>query len=153
MRRGLFQLLAALLSVGWLVATISAADFTGTWKLNPEKSKLGYRDITLATLTTRQTGPDTYASTLDYVTRSGQKRHEETVRICDGKEHPLPALDSSKPATVVCEIGPGSSRNVVERKNGKVIVEMTSTVSADGKVLTNVWKYEDGDVVFVFDKQ
>jgi hypothetical protein len=26
-------------------------------------------------------------------------------------------------------------------------------VSADGKVLTNVWTYEDGQVVFVFDKQ
>ena len=153
MRRGLFQLLAALLSVGWLVATISAADFTGTWKLNPEKSKLGYRDITQATLTTRQTGPDTYASTLDYVTRSGQKRHEETVRICDGKEHPLPAMDSSKPAAVTCQIGPGSTRKIVETKSGKVIVEMTSSVSADGRVLTNVWKYDDGDVVFVFDKQ
>lgn len=153
-RRGLmFPFARKILPVFLMVGTMAGADFTGTWRLNPEKSKLGYRDIAQGTLITRQTGPYTYTSTLDYVTRSGEKRHEESVRVCDGKEHPLPALDSSKPATVTCQIGPGSTRKMVEKKSGKVIVEMTSTVSADGKVLTNVWKYEDGDVVFVFDKQ
>jgi hypothetical protein len=144
---------STLLFVALSVAALPAADFTGTWKLNPEKSKLGYRDITQATLITRQTGPETYSSTLDYVTRSGQKRHEQSVRVCDGKEHPLPAMDSSKPATVVCEIGPDSARRVVEKKSGKIVVEMNSTVSADGRVLTNVWKYEDGAVTYVFEKQ
>jgi hypothetical protein len=41
----------------------------------------------------------------------------------------------------------------VEKEGDKVIVEMTSTVSADGRVLTNVWSYNDGNVVFVFEKQ
>jgi len=136
-----------------LVGTMAAADFTGTWKLDPGKSKLANRDISQGTLIIRQTGPDTYASTFDFVTRAGQKRHEEGVRICDGKPHPLPALDASKPATAICQVGPGSTRKIVETKSDKVVVEMTSTVSADGKVLTNVWKYEDGEVVFVFEKQ
>jgi hypothetical protein len=136
-----------------IVGTIAGADFTGTWKLNPEKSRLGNRDISQGTLTIKQTGPDTYSSTLDYVTRAGQKRHEESVRVCDGKPHPLPALDASKPATAICQVGPGSTRKVVETKSDKVVAEMTSTVSADGKTLTNVWKYEDGEVVFVFEKQ
>ena len=136
-----------------MVGTIAGADFTGTWKLNPEKSRLGNRDISQGTLTIKQTGPDTYSSTLDYVTRAGQKRHEESVRVCDGKPHPLPALDASKPATAICQVGPGSTRKVVETKSDKVVAEMTSTVSADGKTLTNVWKYEDGEVVFVFEKQ
>jgi len=149
MRPFVTKLLPSLL----LVATMAAADFTGTWKLNPEKSKLGNRDISQGTLTIRQTGPDTYASTLDYVTRSGQKRHDESVRVCDGKPHPLPALDTSKPATAICQLGPGSTRKIVETKSDKVVAEMTSTVSADGKLLTNVWKYEDGEVVFVFEKQ
>jgi hypothetical protein len=136
-----------------LVGTMAAADFAGTWKLNPATSRLGNRDIAQATLTIRQTAPDTYASTLDYVTRSGERRHEKSVRLCDGKEHKAPHVDPSKFSTVMCEVGPGSTRKVVEKENDKVIVEMTSTVSADGKILTNVWKYEDGDVVFVFEKQ
>jgi hypothetical protein len=149
----MFRFVRKLLPVLLIAGTMVAADFTGTWKLNPEKSKLGNRDIAQATLTTRQTGPDTYTSTLDFVTRAGAKRHEESVRVCDGKEHATPHVDPSKFSTVMCQVGPGSTRKVVEKENDKVIVEMTSTVSADGKVLTNVWKYEDGDVVFVFEKQ
>jgi hypothetical protein len=136
-----------------IAGTMAAADFTGTWKLNTAKSKLGNRDISQGTLTTRQTGPDTYTSTLDFVTKAVANRHEETVRVCDGKEHATPHVDSSKVSTVMCQIGPGSTRKIVEKENDKVIVEMTSTVSADGKLLTNVWKYEDGEVVFVFERQ
>ena len=142
-----------MLSILLMVGTIAATNFTGVWKLNPEKSKLGNRDIAQGTLTIRQTGPDTFTSTLDFVTSSGEKRHQESVRICDGKEHAIPHVDPSKVSTVVCQLGPGSTRKIVEKENDKVVVEMTSTVSADGKVLTNVWKYEDGDVVFVFEKQ
>ena len=136
-----------------VAGTMVAADFTGTWKLNPEKSKVGNRDISQGTVTIKQTGPDTYTSTLDFVTRSGEKRHQESVRVCDGKEHATPHVDPSKVSTVMCQVEPGSTRKIVEKENDKVVVEMTSTVSADGKVLTNVWKYEDGDVVFVFEKQ
>jgi hypothetical protein len=149
----MFPFLRKVLPVFLVFGTMAAADFTGTWKLNPEKSKLGNRDISQGTLTIRQSGPDTYSSTLDYVTKAGQKRHEESVRICDGKPHPLPALDASKPATAICQVGPGSTRKVVETKSDKVVAEMTSTVSADGRTLTNIWKYEDGEVVFVFEKQ
>jgi hypothetical protein len=136
-----------------MVGTMAGADFTGTWKLNAEKSKLANRDISQGTLTIRQTGPDTYTSTLDYVTRSGEKRHQENVRVCDGKERSVPHVDPSKVSTVMCQVGPGSTRKIVEKENNKVIVEMTSTVSAEGKTLTNVWKYEDGEVVFVFERQ
>ena len=136
-----------------MVGTMVAADFTGTWKLDAAKSKLGNRDISQGTLTTKQTGLDTYTSTLDYVTRSGEKRHEESVRVCDGKEHATPHVDPSKVSTVMCLVGPGSTRKIVEKDNDKVIVEMNSTVSADGRVMINVWKYEDGEVVFVFERQ
>jgi hypothetical protein len=142
-----------LLPVFLIVGMMAAADFTGTWKLNPKKSQLGNRDISQGTLTIRQTAPDTYFSTLDFVTKAGQKRHEESVRICDGKEHAVPHVDPSRVSIFMCQLGPGSSRKVVEKEGDKVVAEMTSTVSADGRVLTNVWKYEDGEVVFFFDKQ
>lgn len=149
MRRFIRKALTMVLAVG----TMAAADFTGTWKLDPEKSKLGNRDITQGTVTIKQTAPNTFASTFDFVTRSGERRHEEGLRVCDGKEHAVPRVDTSKTSTVMCQLGPSSMRRVVEKEGDKVVVEMTSTVSADGKVLTNVWKYEDGEVVFVFEKQ
>jgi hypothetical protein len=149
----MFPFVRKVLPILLMAGTVAAADFTGTWKLDTAKSKLGNRDIAQGMLINRQTGPDTYTSTLDFVTRTGEKRHQESVRECDGKEHAVPHVDPSKVSTVMCVIGPGSTRKIVEKENDKVVVEMTSTVSADGKVLTNVWKYEDGAVVFVFEKQ
>jgi hypothetical protein len=149
----MFPFVRNVLPILLIAGTMVAADFTGTWKLNPEKSNVGNRDIAQGVVTIRQTGSQTYASTFDFVTRAGQKRHEEGVRICDGKEHAVPHVDPSKVSTVMCQVGPGSTRKIVEKENDKVIVEMTSTVSADGRVLTNVWKYEDGEIVFVFEKQ
>jgi len=149
----MFPFVRKVLPILLMAGTVAAADFTGTWKLDTAKSKLGNRDIAQGMLINRQTGPDTYTSTLDFVTRTGEKRHQESVRVCDGREHAVPHVDPSKVSTVMCQVGPDSIRKVVEKENDKVIVEMTSTVSADGKVLTNVWKYEDGVVVFVFDKQ
>jgi len=148
----MFPFVRNVLPILLMVATMAAADFSGTWKLNAAKSKLGNRDVAQGTLTIRQTGADTYTSTLDFVTRTGEKRHQESVRVCDGKEHAVPHVDPSKVSTVMCQVGPGSTRKIVEKENDKVVVEMTSTVSSDGKVLTNVWKYEDGVVVFVFEK-
>ena len=146
-------LLRPALPILLIVGTMAGADFTGTWRLNPERSKLANRDISQGTLTIKQTGPDTYTSTLDYLTRAGEKRHQESVRICDGKERAVPHVDPSKTSSVMCQIEPGSIRKIVEKDGDKIVTEMTSTVSGDGKVLTNVWKYEDGEVVFVFEKQ
>jgi hypothetical protein len=149
----MFRVVKKVFLVLLMAGTVAGADFTGTWKLNAAKSKLGNRDIAQGILTIKLTGPDTYSTTLDYLTRSGEKRHEESTRVCNGREHPLPAIDPSKPSTVTCEVGPGSTRKVVEKKSDKIVAEMTSTLSSDGKTLTNVWTYEDGQVVFVFDRQ
>lgn len=142
-----------LLPVFLMIGTTAAADFTGTWKLNPAKSQLGGSDIAQATLTIKETASDTYTSIGDQVTKSGEKRHFEVVRICDGKEHPSTRPGAAKGAVLVCQFGPGPTRTFVEKNNGKVVVETTSTLSEDGKVMTQIWKYSDGEEVRVFERQ
>lgn len=136
-----------------MIGTMGAADFTGTWKLNPEKSQLGSRDVTQQTLPIKQTGPNTYTSVVDIVTKSGEKQHQEIVRICDGKEHPSTRAAAAKGAVLNCQIGPGPTRKLVEKADGKVVSEMTSTLSEDGKLMTNVFKYRDGDETLVYERQ
>ena len=72
----------ATLSLG---VTLAAADFTGTWKLNVEKSKLP-ADLASETMTISQTGANSYKSSIDMVTKSGEKRHTELNRTYDGRE-------------------------------------------------------------------
>jgi hypothetical protein len=140
--------LPVLLTIG----TMAAADFTGTWKFNPAKSQYR-RDLSEEMLTIKQTGPDSYTSIVDFVTKSGEKRHQEIVRICDGKEHPSPRSGAAKGAVLICQLGPGATRKFVESDNGKVVYEVTSTLSDDGKVMTTVWKDSNGEDVLVFDRQ
>jgi len=98
--------LPVLLTIG----TMAAADFTGTWKFNPAKSQYR-RDLSEEMLTIKQTGPDTYTSSVDFVTKSGEKRHQEIVRICDGKEHPSPRSGAAKGEVLICELGHGATNN------------------------------------------
>jgi hypothetical protein len=45
-----------------------------------------------------------------------------------------------------------STRKVTQKRDGKVVSEFTSTVSPDGKVMTNVRK-GGGDETLVFERQ
>jgi hypothetical protein len=120
-----------------LGATLAAADFTGTWKLNVEKSKLP-ADLASETMTISQTGPNSYKSSIDMVTKSGERRHTELNRTCDGREHLLTGVGirQEKGASEICQQIDPSTRKVTAKRGGKVIEEITSTLSPDGKVAT-----------------
>jgi hypothetical protein len=62
-----------------MVATMAASDFTGTWKLNAAKSHGS--DFVQGTLTITKTGPDTYTSVGDMVTKLGEKQHLDIVQF------------------------------------------------------------------------
>lgn len=40
-------------------------------------------------------------------------------------------------ATEICEMLNSSTRKVIAKRDGKILFELNSTVSADGKVMTN----------------
>jgi hypothetical protein len=59
-----------------LSATLCAADFTRTWKLNFAKSK-DRPEVESQIMKIEQTGSNTYRNTIEAVLKSGEKRHEE----------------------------------------------------------------------------
>jgi hypothetical protein len=61
-----------------------AADFAGTWKLNLEKSKLQNNDLASETMNISKTGPNSYTTAADTVSKSCEQRHTEVVSS-DGK--------------------------------------------------------------------
>jgi hypothetical protein len=115
--------------------TLMAADaFSGTWKLNVEKSTLLGRnaDIASETLMVSETGPNTYTVVTDIVSKTGEKKHQEYKRTYDGKEH---------------EVGNGGveidvrvdamTHKVIDKKDGKQTGEFTITISTNGKLMTD----------------
>jgi hypothetical protein len=145
--------IAATLTVMLLGGTALAADFTGTWKLNPAKSQLQHSDIVSETLTIEQTGPHTYRSIVDIVTKSGQRRHLDTIRVYDGKEQQVKGVDGTTGASEICTLTPPSARKIIHKENGAIVLTIDSSVSAEGKTMTNIRTDAGGKDVLVFDRQ
>src|SRR5438105_2608496 len=79
--RGNMRIALALCGMLSLTVTLSAADFTGTWVLNPAKSTAP--NIVSQTMKIEQTGANTTKDIIDVVLKSGQKVHQEINRIYD----------------------------------------------------------------------
>jgi|SRR5579859_185227 len=136
-----------------LGGTAMAADFTGTWKLNLEKTTGDTSKVASDTMRLEQTGPNAYRTTIDTVLKSGSKTHQEMNRVYDGKERPVPGDGSSAQGTEICEITNAGDRKVTFKENGNIIRVLVSSVSEDGKTLTNRITTDKGQSVLVFDKQ
>src|SRR2546426_3350997 len=110
-----------------LSLTIIAADMAGTWKLNVQKSKLGKSNTTTSQIMKiTRTGPDTFTTTIDWVLKSGEKRHQEIHRVMDGKEHPATGVGLQGGGTEIVQQVDASTRKVTQKRDGKVMSEFTS---------------------------
>jgi hypothetical protein len=126
-------------------------DFTGTWQLNAAKSK---SDTTVSqTMKIEKAGSDTYKTTIDVVLKSGEKRHQEINRTYDGKEHPSTGVGAPSGAREICQQVNPSTRKVTQKRDGKLFSEFTSTISSDGKVMTNRRITGNTEEILVFEKQ
>ena len=137
----------------FLGGTAMAADFTGTWKLNLEKSTGDNSKVAYDTMKLEQIGPNAYRTTIDIVQKSGSKTHHEMNRIYDGQERPVPGDGFSPQGTEICEITAAGDRKITFKESGKVVEVLTSSVSKDGKTLTNTITTDKGQLVLIFEKQ
>jgi len=109
-----------------------ADPLVGTFKLNAEKSKL-HNPVQSETLKVDLIAPNTYRSVIDIVNTKGEKRHTEVIRIADGKEHPVEAVNRPLGDTQIASPG---LRKVVLKKDGKVVSEMEIKASPEGHIVT-----------------
>jgi hypothetical protein len=147
------RLLPFLIAVSLLAA---ATDFSGTWKLNVEKSKLpADSPIAGRVMKTEKIGLGQFRDTFEDTDKAGKKRVHEAVHSCDAKEVPLPRLGAGY--TEICEDLDTFTSRTRRKKDGQVVLEITGQLSADGKILTATHKgIRDGvsfEAVYVYEKQ
>jgi hypothetical protein len=132
---------------------MGADPFDGTWKLNVEKSKmLPNTNIASRTMTISTTGSNGYRTTFDDVSKTGKKGHQVVNRILDGKEYPLTGEGVKEGDTQINQRVSESTRKIITKRNG-ITREITSTISADGKVMTNRRSSPDGEEILIYEKQ
>ena len=130
------KVIFATLIVCLAAAAVFAADaFTGTWKLNEAKSKLGAGAVKNTTVTYEVMG-DTIKVTLEGVGADGKATHDEWTGKYDGKDYPVtgnPMTDSRAYKKVN-----DHTLEATGKKGDKVVLTAKITVSADGKTRTVV---------------
>src|SRR4029077_5263847 len=136
--------IAMLITALTLTVTTAAADqLSGTWKMNPEKSK--YR-------------PGPAPKDLTVVVESDENNYKLDATGTDGDGKPIKIQYSAKfdgkdyPATGVANADTVSVKridaNTVEtrqKKDGKVVMTITTKVSKDGKMRTSTWRGKNAE--------
>ena len=142
-----------LLSIG-----VAAADnHSGTWKMNPAKSKFSpgpaQKSLTL------KIEADEKGVKLDGEGVNGDDSplHVQYEAKFDGKDYPASGLPSGADTIVIKRVDANTIVST-QKKGGKVIMTVTSKVSADGKTRTSTFNGTDSQGrkvhnVVVFDKQ
>jgi hypothetical protein len=150
------KVIFATLIVCLAAAAAFAADaFTGTWKLNEAKSKMGAGAVKNTTVTYEVMG-DTIKVTLDGVSSDGKATHDEWTGKYDGKDYPVtgnPMTDTRAYKKVN-----DHTLEATGKKGDKVVLTAKITVSADGKTRTVVSTQTTADgkkvtSTAVYDKQ
>ncbi|HEY4213594.1 MAG TPA: hypothetical protein VGM84_19100 [Steroidobacteraceae bacterium] len=124
---------------------MAAEPFEGTWKLVPEKSKLGLKIQTLV-MTITKTGPNTFRTVQDATLKSGEKRHQESERVMDGKEHAVTiGATGDHQRSIIARRIDANTREITDKSDGKVTETVVSVVAPDGRTMKNVEHEANGN--------
>ncbi len=148
----------ALLLVVFVLAVpaVAADQHSGTWKMNPDKSK--YSPGPAPKSNTVKVEADEMGIKLDAegTGADGSPTHVQYDAKFDGKDYPITGVPNADTVSVK-----RIDANTIEstlKKGGQVVMTVTSRVSKDGKTRTSTFKGKDAqgrDVnnVVVLDKQ
>ncbi len=138
------------------VTTATADQLSGTWKMNAEKSKYSPgpapKDLTVVV----ESDENNYKLEATGTDGDGKPTHVQYTAKFDGKDYPATGIPNAD--AVSLKRIDASTIETLQKKDGKVVMTITTKVSKDGKTRTSTWhgkNAEGKDVhnVVVFDKQ
>jgi hypothetical protein len=153
-----FAIFGTTLLIAALVLSVAAVadQHSGTWKMNPAKSK--YNPGPAAKSVTLKVDSDENGVKIDAegTDGDGNPTHVQYDAKFDGKDYPATGLPYGDTVSVK-RIGANTIQATI-KKGDQVVMTVTSKVSADGKTRTSTFKGKDAqgrDVnnVVVYDKQ
>ena len=149
--------IALLITALTLAVTTAAADqLSGTWKMNAEKSKYSPgpapKDLTVVV----ESDENNYKLDASGTGGDGKPTHVQYSAKFDGKDYPATGIANAD--AVSLKRIDANTIETLQKKDGKVVMTITTKVSKDGKTRTSTWQgknAEGKDVhnVVVFDKQ
>src|SRR5215470_8193919 len=151
-----FEITMVITALMLTVTTAAADQLSGTWKMNPEKSKYSPgpapKDVTVVV----ESDESNYKLDASGTDGDGKPLHVQYSAKFDGKDHPATGIANADSVSV--RRIDANTVETLQKKDGKVVMTITSTTSKDGKTRTSTWRgknAEGKDVhnVVVFDRQ
>jgi hypothetical protein len=147
---------AVVIALAVAVGGTAFAQGVGTWKLNVAKSKYQQGQAPKSTTLIYEAAGQGIKVTVDTVQANGSPLHYAYTANYDGKDVPVvgnPNADMAARTRVNA-----TTTQLVNKKGGKVLSNVTLVTSSDGKVLTITTKGTDAtgrnvDSVAVYEKQ
>jgi len=149
--------IAMLITALTLTVTTAAADqLSGTWKMNTEKSKYSPgpapKDLTIVV----DSDENNYKLDATGTDGDGRPMHVQYSAKFDGKDYPATGIANAD--AVSLKRIDANTIETLQKKDGKVVMTITTKVSKDGKTRTSTWhgkNAEGKDVhnVVAFDRQ
>jgi hypothetical protein len=138
------------------VAVAAADQHSGTWKMNPAKSKYSPGPTPKSITLKVDADENNFKINADGTDADGSPTHVEYSAKFDGKDYPVTGLPYADTVSVK-RIDTNTIQSTL-KKAGQVVMTVTSTVSNYGKMRTSTFKGKDTqgrDVnnVVVYDKQ
>jgi hypothetical protein len=141
-----------------LSVSAAAADDpqSGTWKMNPAKSKYKPGPAPKSVTVKIEAHADSIKLISEGIDDAGKPTSVEYTAKFDGKDYPITGVPNADTVTVQ-RIGTRTIEST-SKKGGQVVMIVTAVVSKDGKTRTSIFKGKDAqgrDVnnVVVYDKQ
>jgi hypothetical protein len=138
------------------VAAAAADQLSGTWKMNAEKSKYSPGPAPKSLTVVVESDDNNYKMEATGTDSDGKPLHVQYGAKFDGKDHPATGIANADSVSI--RRIDANTVETLQKKDGKVVMTITSTTSKDGKTRTSTWRgknAEGKDVhnVVVFDRQ
>lgn len=138
------------------VANAAADQLSGTWKMNAEKSKYSPGPPPKNLTVVVESDENNYNIDATGTDADGKPIHVQYSAKFDGKDYPATGIANAD--TVSVKRIDANTVETLQKKDGKVVMTITSKVSKDGKTRTSTWhgkNAEGKDVhnVVMFDKK
>jgi uncharacterized protein YodC (DUF2158 family) len=143
-------------TLAWSSAANAADQHSGTWKMNPSKSKYSPGPAAKSVDLVIESDDTHIKIDAQGIDGNGNPTHVQYDAKFDGKDYPATGLPAGDTVSVK-RIGPNTVQATM-KKDGQPVMTVTSVVSKDGKTRTSTFKGKDAqghDVnnVVVYDKQ
>ena len=136
---------------------VAAADQqSGTWKMHPAKSTYSPGPAAKSITLKIESDGDNINYSSDGIDASGNPTHVEYTAKYDGKDYPV--TGSPNADTVALKRVDSNTIQSIMKKDGQVVMTVTSVVSEDGTTRTSTFKGknakgQDVNNILVYDKQ